>query len=199
MQPSLGIGQQDPQHRTGAPCRLLPGHQIGMVLQTTDHDLVAWLQPGGLSASGGKPVGHHVQRVGGTRGEHQFMVRSSADKALETAARALERIGGTLAQVVHTAVDVGPVLLLKRPHGIQHRQRHLGGGCVVEVSQCIAVDALVKDRELATHRLQRMKAGQQGITHVGPPVQHGSHGSNAGPRLDAAGRPGPATRSALNR
>ena len=142
-----------------------------MVFQAADHDLVAGLQPGGPMAGGGEAMGHHVQRVGGARGEHQLVIGSGADKALEIAAGALEGVGGALAQRVHTAMDVGPVVLLEGAHRVLHRQGHLGGGRVVEVSQLGTVNALREHRKLRAHGLERAAVGQKGVTHGRPPAE----------------------------
>ncbi|MDT4846456.1 hypothetical protein FQZ97_804760 [compost metagenome] len=115
-------------------------------------------------------MGHQVQRIGGARGEHQLVIGSGADKTLERAAGALEGVGGALAQRVHTAVDVGPVVLLEGAHRVLHRQRHLGGGRVVEVGQLGTVDALREHRKLRAHGIECTAIGQQGITHGRPPV-----------------------------
>ena len=64
-------------------------------------------------------MGHHVQRIGGARGEHQLVVCARSDKALERAARVLERIRGALAQRMHATVDVGPVITLEAKDNIE--------------------------------------------------------------------------------
>ena len=141
-----------------------------MVFQAADHDLVACLQPGRVHAAGGEPMGHHVQRIGGARGEHQLVVCARSDKALERAARVLERIRGALAQRMHATVDVGPVMLLEGAHRLLHRHGHLGGGRVVEVSQLRTVDALREHRELRTHSIGLQRIDQKRVTHVRPPA-----------------------------
>ena len=83
MQTALRIGPQDAQGGTAAPCKLLPGHQVGVVLQAADDDLVPRSQPGRACACGAQPVGYQVQRFGGARRKHQLMRVACADEAFE--------------------------------------------------------------------------------------------------------------------
>jgi hypothetical protein len=54
IEPPLRIGLQGAQPRTTAPRRLLPRHQVGMVFQPADDDLVAgWMTAGWTPASTG--------------------------------------------------------------------------------------------------------------------------------------------------
>ena len=140
--------------RTTAPRRLLPRHQVGMVFQGADDDLVAGLDDRGLGSRGRQAMRHQVERVGRTRGEDQFVCGTRADKTLEGAAGLVEGIGGALAQRVHAAVDVGPVVPLEMALGILDRQRRLRGGGVVQVGQRCAVDLLGQYRKLGAQVIE---------------------------------------------
>ena len=129
----LRIGQQDAQLCPGHARRLLPGDEVGVVFQAADDDLVARAQPGAARPARPQALGHEVERLGGARGEHQCVRGSGADEALERGARRLEGVGGALAQGVYAAVDVGAVAGFEVPHGLQHAQRHVRGGGVVQV------------------------------------------------------------------
>ena len=178
VEPPLRVGPQDAQPRPAAPRRLLPGHQVGMVLQPADDDLVARLDDRRPDPRGRQAVGHEVERLGRSRGEDQFVRRTCADEALERAAGLFEGVGRALAQRVHAAVDIGPVVLLEAAHGVLHRQRRLRRGGVVQVGQRRTVDGLRQHREqraqmLETGAVQAGAIDRGHLTH-GRPLRRGA-------------------------
>ena len=124
MQPPLRIGPQDAQraHRCAAP-----PVATGTRLAWCSRPLTTISSPGWMTAGWDRrrrqAMRHQVERVGRARGEDQFVRGTGADKTLEGAAGLLEGVGGALAQRVHAAVDVGPVVPLEVAHRVLHRQR----------------------------------------------------------------------------
>ncbi len=168
VQAACGVGAQHEQPGAAGLRRLLPGDQVGVVLQAAHDDLVARAQPGLARAAQPQALGDEVERLGGARGEDQLVLGSGADEALEHGARGLEVVGGALAQRVHAAVDVGAVARLEDAHGLQHRQRHLGGGAVVQVGQRCAMHRLRQHRKLRAQGRHVQRAVVQegvGFTH----------------------------------
>ena len=114
------------QDRAGAPAQLLPRHEVGVVLQLGDDDLVAGLErePRRLRAQRGadrrvrERVGDEVDPLGGVLGEHH-LVRVRPDERRDPRARRLVRVGGLLGELVRAAVHCRVVLLQERPLGVQ--------------------------------------------------------------------------------
>ena len=172
MHAPLRVGFENDQFRPAHARGLLPGHQVGMVLQPAHDDAVAGAQPGLARPRCPQPLGHEVQRLGRAAGEDQFMLHARADEALERGARLFKGVGGALAQRVHAAVNVGAVMAFEALHGFLHRQRHLRGGGVVQIGQRLAVDALRQHRKLRAQCLHRQATGVQQrmwFTHGVPP------------------------------
>jgi len=169
VQAARSVGLQDGQLGAAQARGLLPGQQVGVVLQPADDDAVARAQPGPARPGGPQALGHEVERLGGARGEDEFVLGLRADELLERGAGLLEGVGGALAQRVHATVDVGAVLALKVELGLLHGQRRLCGGGVVQVGQGLAVDGLGQHRELRAQGLDGQ--GSDGVIgHAASPV-----------------------------
>ncbi len=73
-QAALGIGAQNRQLGPGHAGRVLPRHQVGVVLQAADDDFDRPAQPGFARPAAPQAKGHGVQRLGGAAGEGQFVL-----------------------------------------------------------------------------------------------------------------------------
>src|SRR5690606_4693728 len=66
---------------------------------------------------------------------------------------ALEGLGGLVAEGMGSAVHIGVVAAVVVADGVDHRQRLLGGGGVVQVHQGVAVDLPLENGKVAAHRV----------------------------------------------
>ena len=136
-----------------ATCQLLPGHEVGVVLQLGYDDLVAF---GDLKFAGpGIPQdeSHLVERLGGVLREGDLLIRR-ANEGRDGLAGALISVGGLLRDLVGTAVDRGVVLGEEVALRVQHLQGALRGRPGIEVDQRLAVpNGAGKDGEILSDRL----------------------------------------------
>ena len=126
----------------GALAHLLPGHDIGVVLQRGDQNLVAGLQPFAAQA-----LRHQVDAFGGALGEDHFLA-GGVDERRQVRAGRLEAGRGVVAEIVRRPVHVAVHGAVVLTHRVDHHLRFLGGGGVIQVHQRLAVDLLVQHREL---------------------------------------------------
>ena len=131
----------------------LPGHDVGVVLHGGDDDFVA-----GLDMSAAIGVGDQVDALGDAADEDDLAPVGGIEEALDLDAGLFVMAGGTLAQLMHAAMDVGIIRLVELVHGVENALRLLGGGGVIEIDQRFAVDALVQHGELQA-RIARVDAG----------------------------------------
>ena len=110
-----------------------------MVLQCREHDLVAF-------ANDAPPVRlrDEVDRLGRAPDEDDLLRLARSEQRGDLAPGALVRVGGPRRQRVRAAVDVGVVVLVEVAERVDHRLRLLGGRCVVEPDQTLAVDLLLE-------------------------------------------------------
>ena len=111
-------------------------------------------------------VGDQVDRLGRAARADDLLDGSAAlRKRCTLHAGVLVGGGGALAQLVDAAVDVGAVREIELADRVDHRQRRLRRGGVVEVGERLAVYRLIERREVfaqrgRVERLQRGGAGQ---------------------------------------
>lgn len=118
------VGDAVPAQRgAGAASELLPGHEVRVMLQLGDDDVV----PGPYTMFEtvvAEHVGDQVQRLGGVLREHQ-LVAVRADELGDRGTSTLVRIGGFLGELmraaVHCRVAGGEELAL----GVEHLDRPL--------------------------------------------------------------------------
>jgi hypothetical protein len=79
-----------------------------------------------------------VDRFGGTTREDDFLDAGGVEEAAHPLARALEGIGGALAELVDTPVDVGVAGTLVAVDGLDHCQRSLCRSCRIEEGKPLA-------------------------------------------------------------
>ena len=122
----------------------LPGHDVGVVLQAGEDDLVPLADVAPPPA-----LRHEVDPLGRAAHEDNLACAESAlRKRAHLLARCFIGVGGARRQGVGGAVDVGVLVLVEAGEPIDDRARLLRGGGVVEPDQLPAVHALVQDGEV---------------------------------------------------
>ena len=144
--------------RAGPLAEHLPGHDVRVVFQRRDENVVALRDAAGQ----GEDVGDEVDAVGGAGGENDFLARRGVEVGRHGVPRLFVGVGGGAGEVVGAAVDVRVERLVIMARGVHHRARLLGGGGVVEVNQRVAVDLAVEDREIVVDGLERQHGGGGG-------------------------------------
>ena len=133
QQPVVADGQV--AHHDAAALGLhLPGHDVGVVLHVGEQHLVAGLHV--CRAEGGC---HQVDGLGGAACEDDFGRGAGVEESAHALACCFVQLGGLLAEVVHASVHVGVGVEVLAAHGVEHRQRLLRGGGIVEVNQRAAM------------------------------------------------------------
>ncbi len=146
LQLAAAVDGGDHKLRPGLLAHHLPGHDVGVVLECRDQDLVP-----GPEARAAVGLGDEVDRLGGAAHEHHLAHRGGIDEAAHALARTLEGGRGRLAQGMHAAVHVGVRVGLVVLDRAQHRARALRGGGAVKVHQRMPVHGGAEDREVGTH------------------------------------------------
>src|SRR5690606_32375898 len=121
----------------------MPGHDVGVMLEHAEHDLVARLHPRRRPA-----VGDEVDALGGAGGEDDLLGVGCAEEAGDDAAHRLVFLGGDVREIVQAAVDIGVFVLVGPRHRLDHHARLLRRGAVVEVDERLAVHLAREDREI---------------------------------------------------
>lgn len=125
--------------------RHLPGHQVAVVLQLGDDDLIA------LSDMALRPApGDEIDRLGGVAGEDDLLTAAGADERGHTAARRLVSRRRPLSKAVSPAVGIGiiaPVKLIDRLEDLTGPVRR---GRTVQINQ-IAVFRLREERKISAY------------------------------------------------
>ena len=122
----------------------LPRDNVGVMLHGGDEHLVAFAHVGAAVC-----LGDEIDGLGCAANKDDFVGVGSLDKAPYRLPRLVVCLGGTYAQRMHTAMDVGIVVLVITHEGVDHRARLLRSGCAIQIDQLVAVDLLVKDGEIA--------------------------------------------------
>ena len=118
-----------------------------MVLHGGDDDFIPGLNVFSAVASGDK-----IDRVGRSARVDDLAAVGGPEKSLHFAAGILVIVGRPLAQLVHAAVHIRAVLLIKPSHGVDHNARRLRRCRVVKIDQRFAVDGLVECGEITPQR-----------------------------------------------
>ncbi len=113
----------------------LPRHDVGVVLDGRNHDFIALAHE-----RVAKRAGHEVDSLGGATGKHHLCGGARIEETAHRLSRLLMQVGGLLAHPVHPAMHIGIDVEVFLTHGIEHTQRLLCGGRVVEIHQRLAID-----------------------------------------------------------
>ena len=138
------VDRSDAELRAFLGGELLPGHDVGVVLETADDDFVI-----GADVLPTPALRDQIDRLGRAADEHDFVGGRRVQKAAHLLARPLVGVGRAGGEFVRGAVDVGVFVLVEIFQRRDDRRRLLRGRRVVEPDQSPAVDALVKDRKVA--------------------------------------------------
>ena len=139
--------RDDLQHRADLFAQQLPRHDVGVVFQRRNQNLIA-----GLEARARKALRHQIHRLGRAADENDFLGVASIDEPPHGLAGAFIRIGGALAQRMNATMHVGMIVLVITADRIDHGFGPLAGRGVVQVHQRLAIDVLMQHREVATNR-----------------------------------------------
>ncbi len=134
----------DAQPRAGALCQHLPRHDIGVMLQFAEDDLVI-----GADRQPPKACGHEVDGLGGAARENDLLGRSGAEEFGDLVARFLIGVGGAGGERVGAAMDVGIVFVIEARDPFDDLPRFLRRRGVVEPDERLAVHPLLQDRKIA--------------------------------------------------
>jgi hypothetical protein len=118
--------------RHAQPCALLgrqhlPGHDVGVVLEPRDHDLVALVH-----VPPAPRLRDQVDAFGRAAHEHDLVRRRRVDEAADTLPSGLVGIGRARRERVRTTVDVGVLVLVEVFQPIDDGLRLLRGRRIVE-------------------------------------------------------------------
>ncbi len=134
------------KHRPRLRAELLPGHDVGVMLEPGDDDLVILADI--LSAPA---LRDEVDGLSCAANEHDFVRGRRAKKAADLLAGVLIRVGGAGGKLMRAAMDVRVFETVEMNKPVDDDLRLLRGGGVVEPDQGMTVDALVEDGKVAAH------------------------------------------------
>ena len=157
------VGQaQVVQRGAGLLGEELPWHQVRVVLHLGGDD-------GVTGADEGAAVGicDEVQGLGCLAHEDHLAAIVGVDEPGHDVARALVALGGTGAELIDAAMDVGVGGLVDVDQGIDHLPRLLRGRRGIEEDQSLAVHELGQDRKIRADLLEVERGGELGDCHSG--------------------------------
>ena len=162
------VDGRDAQPRALLLAKHLPRHDVRVVLQVREDDLV-------VRADELAPVALHdqVDRVGHVRREDDLAVLGGIEVALHLAPRLLVGLGRGLREGMHAAMDVRVLPLTVADQPVDDLPGHLARGAVVEVDERLAVRPdVAEDREVGA---QALDVERRGRTRGGALERVGAH------------------------
>jgi hypothetical protein len=145
------------QPSANALAQHLPRHQVRMVLDIADHNLVA-----GLHISRAPAMGDQVYRLGRAAHKDDLALVGGVEKRADLFARLLEPVGRARAQLVDAAVHVGVVAAVELGDAVDDLARLLRARPGVEKYQA---GIALEDRKLATQPLRVEPAQYRTAAH----------------------------------
>ncbi len=160
---SVIVHRNDAQPGAAFRGNLLPGHDVRVMLQPADDDLVT-----GREMRTPPALRHQVDGLGRAAHEDDFVGRSRAQKSPCGFAAVFVRVSGSRRKRVRRPMDVRVLVPVERREPIDHRLRLLRRRGVVEPDERTAVDPFGQDRKIATipERVER-RAGRRTSRHIG--------------------------------
>ena len=159
------LGERDePQLRAGGLGGELPRHQVRMVLDLGQQDLVPFLKH-----LPGEAVRDEVGRLGRASGEDDRRGVGGADEPGQLLPRAFEQRRGLLGQRVHGAVDVRVVALVEVGQGVEDLPGLLAGGRGIQVDErpvAGRADPAFEDREVLADAFD-VERSRSPVDHLG--------------------------------
>ena len=157
------VGQaQVVQRGAGLLGEELPRHQVRVVLHLGGDDRITGADEG--AAVG---IGDQVQGLGRLAHEDHLAAIAGVDEPGHDVARALVALGGTGAEVVDAAMDVGVGGLVDVDQRLDHLTRLLRRRRRIEEYQPLAVHGLGQDRKVGADLLEVERSGELGDCHSG--------------------------------
>ena len=98
------VGRGHQQFRADPVAQYLPRHDVRVVLDIADDDLVA-----GFQVRRAPALGHQVDRLGGAAQKNDLALVGGVEEGAHLLARRLEMVGRALAQLVDAAMHVGDI------------------------------------------------------------------------------------------
>ena len=143
------------EHGATALAEHLPRDDVGVVGVGADEDFVAGAEVSGKA----EHVGDEVDAGGAAGGEDDLLRRGGVQEVGGAGAGLFVGFGGEPAQVVGAAVDVGVLLFVEAPLGVEDAEGFLGGGGAIEVDEGVFADRRVEDGEIRTmvHQLLSLR------------------------------------------
>ena len=122
---------------------LLPGHDIGMVVEGGDNHVVAFFQE-----FPAERLCHQIDAFSRATHKEDVLLGRSIDEARHLLTGTLILVGAACCQGVGTTMDVRVVGLVELAQSIDDPQRLLGGRTIVEPHEVVAIHLLMEDGEL---------------------------------------------------
>ena len=140
------IHGRDFQHRARLRAELLPGHDVGVMLEPGDDDLVALPMFWRPQLCATRLMASVAPRTNTISSEDD-----ASKKAAHLLARGLIGVGRARGEFMRAAMHVRVFVAVEVREPVDDGLRLLRGGGVVEPDQRVAVDLLVEDRKVAAH------------------------------------------------
>ena len=140
------VDRRDPQHNPFLFAQELPGDDVRVMLHGGDHHFVACLEHLPAPAAG-----HQVDGLRGTAHKDDLPGFTGVDELPHLDANVFISLGGALAQLMHAAMDVGIVRPVEAFLGLDHCQRLLAGGGIIEINEGLPMHLLLQNREVLAH------------------------------------------------
>ena len=112
----------------------LPRDNVRMMFHLGDNHLVARLH-----LTFAERTRHEVDSLCGTTGEDNLLNLPGVDKPSHLFAGCLMEVRCLLRQIMHSAMHIRIHIQILVTHGIEHTQRLLGGGSIIEIHQWLAI------------------------------------------------------------
>ena len=121
----------------------LPRYDVGMMLHLSDDHLIA-----SLHLRFAERLCHQVDGLRGASCKDNLLDLRGIDELAYFFACSLMQVSGLLGEVVHTTMHVGIHIEVLIAHGVEHIQRLLCGGRIVEIHQRLLIYLPRKNREV---------------------------------------------------
>ena len=142
-QVAILVDGDSPEFCSPLLCHLLPRYNVGMMVEGGDNDIVARRDI--LPSEG---LCNEVDTLCGTTHEDDILGTGCMDEAGYLLTGSLVGIGSTGSQRMCTAMDVGVIVFVIVTDLVNHLQRLLRGGTVVEPYQIVSIHLLVEHGEV---------------------------------------------------
>ncbi|MNR13453.1 hypothetical protein D3C85_1298600 [compost metagenome] len=133
---AAAVQWQHHQLESAALCQLLPGQQVGVVLQGANGNFVTGLE------QRLKPIGEQVQGRGGAMGEDDLLAVDGVQPAGDLFPAAFEGLGRQGAGQVLGTVHIGSTMAVVVAQGIEQDLRFLRGSGAVQVGLVLALQGV---------------------------------------------------------